>query len=204
MLTTTTAADEPEGEYAFYHLLCDYFAGLVLIDAVLAHAEFQRRLKRYSFIHARKKEDADDLCQEASLRVFLYQHTLSPENTPNERAFFGWLFVLTRNAFLSGLRSRGVPIDDQLIEDIQVADGGPSPEDECYRREFVEFSKSLPDSHRLAVEYFLESYSFREIMRLLNAAGIRCSHVTVRTWVRDAQSAFETRKQSSVRKAVGF
>jgi hypothetical protein len=45
-----------------------------------------------------------------------------------------------------------------------------------------EYLKTLPLVRQLAFKYWLEGRSSREIMKILNGMGIKCSHVTVAKW----------------------
>ena len=122
---------------------------------------FRNKLFRYSFLVCRQREDAEEITQEALLRVFQNLHQLKePERVRP------WVFRIARNACLMKRRKSVFAPDRELSLDelqpvasgqdghksIEIADWSALPENEVLRAELREKLEeaiaSLPDIYK--------------------------------------------------------
>lgn len=122
---------------------------------------FRSKLFRYSFLVCRQREDAEEITQEALLRVFQNLHQLKePERIRP------WVFRIARNACLMKRRKSVFAPDHELSLDelqpvvsgqdghklIEIADWSALPEDQVLRSELrmklEEAIAALPDIYK--------------------------------------------------------
>jgi RNA polymerase sigma factor (sigma-70 family) len=194
-------SDLKSGE--FLHLLREIQAGSEPIDSLLMHPEFKRKTMLICQKFQMKAEySAEDLYQDVCLKVFNHQDTLrNPDNIPGKKAFFSWLSAVARNAFYNEIRKTKLLINTLSVEEIDIADPGIKLDGQVLLSEFEEFIKALPEGHQRAVKLWLTECSYREIGKILNDEGIKNTHVTVRTWIKDALSGFVNRSSPVERKS---
>jgi DNA-directed RNA polymerase specialized sigma24 family protein len=113
---------------------------------------------------------------------------LRPENIPDEKALFRWVYVLVLNRGLSKLRElkRRPQLTENPDEDFKIMDPAPGPERRLAGRELMGFTNDLRPERRSALMLWLADYSYRDIATILNKKGIKCSHVTVQKWIGDS------------------
>lgn len=199
---------------SFCRLLESYFDGDNSIGDLLEHSEFQTVAKRICQSVAWMSCDAgygwEELFQDSCVHVLEHERNLRRANIPNEWAFFGWYRTLVRNLLFSynrrirRLRADGLSFSDASVEVLQVEDSRVDLDWDCFLNDFIEFTQTLPDGCRRAMMLRFAGYTFRQSAMIMNAAGIECSHVTVRTWVRDGLKAFAESRVSSTKKAAGY
>jgi RNA polymerase sigma factor (sigma-70 family) len=192
MKTRTTS----EGE--FPNLFREIVEGKKPIDSLFEHHVFTRRARQMcSYISRQNSEtDADDLFQEACLKVFMYRAQLKTDNIPDANAFFRWFYVVARNISRSRMRRVKMPMDTKRAEEMSVIDPKVNLDDKHLLREFMESIKVLPNTQRRATAYWLEGYSLREISQVFRREKVEFSHVTVQRWVKDALMNFSNRDSS--------
>lgn len=195
-----TSPSKTEGGQSFLEAL---IAGRKPVSVLLENTEFQKRLKRMCAYFERDPDKAEDLSQDACLRLLKYGDAISQFKAESPEQLFRWLFVVVRHLWLTGRMANGrFQIDDTPIDEMQLESHGPGPEAERLFSEFVEFTKSLPYAHRRAIELHWMGYSSREIARMFSGAGYVYSHVSVSAWISRAYKHFS--KGRSVKKAIGF
>lgn len=110
---------------------------------------------------------ADDLAQEVFIRAYR-----SIGEFKGESSLYTWLYKIALNLCRNFYRTRGRrPVHEEIGEGegaTVVEDGGASPEDEVFRREFWEQLRrgleSLPEEQREAVVFCdLEGMSYEEM-----------------------------------------
>jgi RNA polymerase sigma-70 factor (ECF subfamily) len=129
----------------------------VLID------RYKRAVYSTAFRMMGNKEEAEDVSQEAFIRMY---NSLSRYNP--EYKFITWAMKITTNLCLDSLRKRKgetVPIDDGF----EIADGKETPEEEYIRKENQKMVQDaimkLPDKYReFLVLFHNRNLSYQEIM----------------------------------------
>lgn len=191
--TLNTEASESD----FRRLLRDVRANRLPTDALLEHDAFKNRLRLITMAHARTAQDAEELANDVRLKVWQNLQQFKPDDRRPYDGFFSWVRVVTRNAFFNSLQAKDLrrpEFDDRPIEDIDIAD--PKTDIEfsvLYKEVLNEFEKSihaLPRTQRLAIAFYLQGHTFREISEKMREAGFRSSHAAVRTWIKGGIKAF--------------
>jgi DNA-directed RNA polymerase specialized sigma24 family protein len=188
---------------------------------LLRHGEFLKRGHKICCWHVRRtNHDPWELFSNAYLRALEMKDRLRADNTPNASAFFGWFSQLSLNVFLDQRRKDGrelkrllsISLPDEGNDDlgVELPDLGIDLDGERLLEEFTEFTSTLPAKRRRAIILRLENYpdkgcSYEEIAERLNGEGIKCTHVTVRSWVRASLKAFfDGSRVSHSKRAVSF
>lgn len=183
-----------KGQANFVRLIREIQTGRTSYDVLFKHPVFESRLRLLAMAHASTTEDAEDLANNVRVKVWNGLEQFKPDGTRPFGNFFGWLKKVTRNAYLDNLRASRVKFDDQRSEDLEILDTQNNPEASLlYKEVMAEFEQrinALPDKERLAIAYYLQGFSYREISDKMNEAGFSVSHVTVHRWIRDALRAF--------------
>jgi RNA polymerase sigma factor (sigma-70 family) len=201
-MKTNSNPSGQEGEYRFYNLLSAALTGRRPIDVIFEDAEFQSRLRRICYKLEHDKDKAEDLFQETSVKVLRYASKNPTDMPETSEAFFSWLFIVARHAFLTQWQKDKPRQDDLPLEDIQLPTPGDDLDSQCFLSEFEEFCQSLSYKERRSVELWLEGYSLREIADILVREGYPYSHVAISVWRRNALKAFFNRNH--IKKAIGF
>lgn len=181
---------------SFRAVLQQVLDGTQPVDALLEHPEFQRRGHELCRRFARNRERAGTLYQEVSIKVWKkVRDRFRPDDTREDGNFFGWLHEIARTTSISMGRDETrqvvrMPAADRPVEEFNLAARADDLDGPLLLGEFLESIKSRPDHHQLAIRLWTKTYCFREIARILKKRGVKCSHVSVRTWVRDAISDF--------------
>jgi RNA polymerase sigma factor (sigma-70 family) len=150
---------------------------------IICQAVYRRlNLGRYDPAYGR-----EDLFGDACEKLLKSRQRFRPDDIPNEKALFSWLYVLAFNRGLSKLREikrqRPWLFPGKAVEELPEEDSGINLEREWAARELMGFMKSLPDERRRALVLRLEGNSYREVAQILEGEGIKVSHVTVQKWV---------------------
>lgn len=139
--------------------------------------QYEKRVFNFAYRMAGNYDDANDVAQEAFIRVFNSIHTFR-----GDANFSTWLYRIVTNVYLDE-RKRAkshlhTPLDDyiELEENTvtrQVEDTGPSPADLAEQQERQDLLQgaiqSLPDYQRvMVVLYHVESKSYEEIAEIMN------------------------------------
>lgn len=196
------SANNDSPEDGFLNLLQQLRTGRVTIDDFLRMLEIEKWLRifcyRYNFKSFGGVYGPQDLYWESFEKVLKFAPTLKPENTPNERAFRGWLKTLVSTTFLDALRklnklqSSGQERSDEPAHLLNLHAPEVDFNGKYFLRRFFEFIEPYPVAHRRAAEEWLADCSYREIAETLNDEGLSdCSHVTVRNWVEAMLKAFK-------------
>lgn len=215
---TDASSSEQEGEYpSFPTKVGSYLKCEILIDDLLGDHRFQKDGQKSCGNITRDRDEGLELFQCACAQA-LERECEGPMMSPTDdrpasaRAagirdadgFRLWFYLFARTLARCGWsksrrRRELLPVDDAPVEEHPVAANVASPERVRELAESLERTKDLPEKKRLAFAYWLLGYSARESVRLLKDKGITCSHVAVRTWVRDAIA--ECRNVKARRKA---
>jgi len=139
--------------------------------------QYEKRVYNFAYRLAGKQSDAEDVAQEAFIRVFNSIGTFR-----GEANFSTWLFKIVTNVYLDE-RKRAkahmtVPLDDyiELEEDTvtrQIEDTGPTPDliaQEHERDEILQKAiQTLPEYQRvMVVLYHFHGKSYEEIAEVMN------------------------------------
>jgi len=141
----------------------------------------------YRFIGERTK--SEDLAQEVFLRVWQAARTYE-----SNAKFTTWLYRIAANLCLNELKSSRrkrwlrffhADTDEQTVEEEDLSDGSPSPEDLLLSRErsrqITSALQSLPENQRMAL--ILKKYdalSYEEIARILSCSVSAVESLMVR------------------------
>lgn len=138
---------------------------------------YEKRVFNFAFRMAGNYDDANDVAQEAFIRVFNSIGTFR-----GDANFSTWLYRIVTNVYLDERKKAKshlhTPLDDliELEENTvarQVVDPGPTPEELAERQERHELIQkainTLPDYQRVMVLlYHTESKSYEEIAEIMN------------------------------------
>lgn len=174
--------------------------------------EFQRRAERICRWIVRRHYaqyqdaiyDANDLCSETCYKLLRCEDRLRPDNTPDEKTFYGLFFTIGLNIIRSRIRRIIKQRKMEMAADTEPVDRRINPEQSCLVSEFMDFVKLLSAERQMAITLWMLEDSYREIALKLNRRGIICSHTTVQRWIKEARQEFKKNGASSVRKASGF
>jgi DNA-directed RNA polymerase specialized sigma24 family protein len=182
-----------ESDGNFGKFFPDFLDGLRSKEDLVAHAETERWMRIYSHKFYCQAPGwifgPEDLYSEVRKKVLSKAHKLSRENTPNERAFIGWLKTVVRNTFLDEfrkykLREGALEQIDVRVEELDVPAPDQNVEAKYFLHLFLRFIGPYSETRRKALMLWLHSYSFREIAQeIVNDGGNAISHVTIRHWV---------------------
>jgi RNA polymerase sigma-70 factor (ECF subfamily) len=132
------------------------------------------QVRRFARAFTHGEDDADDLAQEALLKVYR-----SLGSYRFESAFSTWLFAVTRNVFLDQRKSRQAHdrAREEPLGDARESDeAGPAPPDahlarEEERRRIWAALRQIPEEYRTAlVLYDLEGLSYDEVAAIEQVA----------------------------------
>jgi RNA polymerase sigma-70 factor, ECF subfamily len=133
----------------------------------LLMSSYLPQVRRFARAFARSDADADDLAQEALVKVYK-----SLRSFRFQSAFKTWLYTLVRNVFLDAARSRAGRERSQeapLPEDhAQIPSGAPSADEGIaqaeQRKRLWRALRALPPEFRTAVVLFdVEGHSYEEV-----------------------------------------
>jgi hypothetical protein len=213
-MSSSASTSKKEADFRLWTLLLAILAGHSPIEDLLGHHGFQSQGKqkcakvmcKYRGImrmYYGASYDEDDLFSEASTRMINFWHKREADNNApceqdflTEHEFWGWFFVLALNIIRSKLRkfkelrAEGLTLIHVPIDDLSIADHHVQPEWECFLKQFLEFTATLPLNRRRATQLWYEGYSTREIKALLHDEQIECSNVAVLKWVKASLKAF--------------
>lgn len=124
------------------------------------------RIRRYARAFAAAGHDADDLAQEALVRVYRSLRSFRWQS-----AFSTWLFAVVRSAFLDAAKGRAGTrraLEEPLREHHGEREGGARPDEaldaEEERRRVWAALREVPDEYRSAVVLFdIEGLSYDEV-----------------------------------------
>jgi RNA polymerase sigma factor (sigma-70 family) len=199
---TTSPSETEEGYQSFFETLIEFLAGRESVRVVLEHDEFQTRLKRICRSLEREREKADELFQDACVRLLKYEQTILHIKPKTADQFFSWLFTVVRNLQIDGSKKATLLYDETPVEDLHLRGNELDPEGERLFSEFEKFTQTLSAERQRAFELKWEGHSYRDIAETLTIEGHECTHVTVRTWISNGRRDFI--KGAWARKASGF
>ena len=111
-----------------------------------------------------KKDDADDLAQEALVKAYL-----SLAGYQNKGKFRSWLFKIAYNTFLShkaGCRTMG------SIDEARTLIGGTEADSSFEHQDLYLALRTLPPKERSAITlFYLNGYSIKEISKMTDTTG---------------------------------
>jgi RNA polymerase sigma factor (sigma-70 family) len=188
----TSNIDERESD--FVRLLQNVLANQVPMDELFEDEIFRNRLRLITRAQARTEQDAEDLANEVCLKVLRILGMFKPNYEQPYGRFFSWLRKVTHHTFLDSVQGRKLKLDDQPVEDLNIADTHSDIESSVlYKEVMAEFEKSisaLPEKQQLAIVFYLRGFTLREIPDKMRQAGFPSSNVSVRRWIKDGISAF--------------
>ena len=133
-------------------------------EVFIAHVEREQEALR-GFLLALccgKKDDADDLAQEALVKAYL-----SLAGYQNKGKFRSWLFKIAYNTFLShkaGCRTMG------SIDEARTLIGGTEADSSFEHQDLYLALRTLPPTERSAITlFYLNGYSIKEIATITEA-----------------------------------
>lgn len=126
--------------------------------------KYSDSIYRMAYSLVKNKYDADDIHQE----VFAIYIVKKPkfENAAHERAWFMRVTVnLCKNLWKTAWRQKVVSLDDNIEENMQVAD---ESENESKEECIIDAVKSLPFKYRVVIHlFYYEEFSTKEIADIL-------------------------------------
>ena len=119
----------------------------------------QSRLFRFCVVLCGDPLRAEDLCQEAFLRAFA-----SLDQLKDSQSFMDWLFRMTRNLFIDGLRkAREIPTTAEAVEE------SAGPEFQEHLAVHQTLSQFEPEDRLLLLLVDMEGHSYGEAAEILGA-----------------------------------
>jgi RNA polymerase sigma-70 factor (ECF subfamily) len=135
---------------------------------------YQAGLVRYCFTVTRDEDAAEDIAQEAFIRVFEKLPSYKPEYK-----FSTWLYRIARNLALKSLRRQtALPLNDEieLVSDDQAVEAAATEEREAAVRAAV---AALPANYREAVHlHYWERRDYAEVAEIMGVPS-----TTIKTWL---------------------
>jgi RNA polymerase sigma-70 factor (ECF subfamily) len=127
-------------------------------------ATYRGRVYRLALGFVREPADAEDLAQEAFVRLWralpLYD---------GRAAFSTWLYVIARNACLNEVRRRGLRPTTPLAEDAEPVAGTSWAPPIDRRLDCETLVEALPEPQRLIVRlFYLEERSYEQVAAMLD------------------------------------
>jgi RNA polymerase sigma factor (sigma-70 family) len=166
------------------------------IDALFREPQLVKKLRsfcwRFSFRCFHGVYGPEDLYQDVLIKVWKHRDKLAgPGNILSERDFQSWLFVVTRNQYLSRVRQNAKTCkrSDEQFEDGELTTDKDNSE-KYFLRHFLDFIEGYSEPRQLSIRFWLEDYSYREIASMLRGRNVLCSYVTVRNWIMNAIDDF--------------
>jgi RNA polymerase sigma factor (sigma-70 family) len=183
-----------DSEADFRRLLLDVKEDKASVAVLLDDPVFTRRLRVIVRALAQTAEAAEELANDVRLKVWRDLPEFTPDYESVYGNFFRWLSSIARNTYLDTLRRRQVKLDEQPIDNLDIVDPQMDIESSfLFKEVMAEFEKTinaLPERERLAIAYYLQGFSSREISEKMLGAGVSVSHVTILKWTRDALATF--------------
>lgn len=146
-------------------------------------ARYQERLYWVAFQFLKNHDDAQDLTQDAFLRIYRKLGTFDPS-----RRFYTWAYRIVTNLAIDRLRSRARMKSSPLSEEIEDEGDGPPKQllGEELRAEVRDVLEELPPRYRaLLLMRDAEGFSGKEIAE---TSGV--SHATIRWRIHRARQLF--------------
>jgi RNA polymerase sigma factor (sigma-70 family) len=164
----------------------------------LAHPMFRERGLGICYYLARGTScEPEDLFQDLRLKLLKSGAMPLPDKTPDEDAYFRWLFKVVLRMRIDYFRSnrtrlqQEVPLGDILPRAAEIPDLGlTGPELDALLGEFAEYAAKLPDKIRRVIELRQEGLTYKAIAEVLTSDGEPCSEVAVRKWFKDCLKEF--------------
>lgn len=154
---------EPSDE----HLVSQVLRGRQMAFKTLMD-RYQERLHRFAVQYTREADEAEDIVQDAFIRVYRNLRTFNPQ-----LKFSSWIYRITRNLALNAIRSRKRLVNGSAADALlnRVADPH-NIHKEAEDRELAEILRTsvgqLPMKYREPITlFFLEEKSYREISDIL-------------------------------------
>ena len=128
----------------------------------------QNHMRNFAFSLTLDRDQADDLCQDTTLKVLDNQDKFA-ENVN----FKGWVFTIMKNIFINnyrkGMRNQVFTdkTDDQHILNMAQSPSFSSPESSYAVREISNTTKLLPDEWRVPFSMHVQGYKYEEISNML-------------------------------------
>lgn len=184
-----------DSEADFRRLLLDVKEDKASVAVLLDDPVFTRRLRVIVRALAQTAEDAEELANDVRLKVWRDLPQFKLDYDLPYGNFFAWVRRIARRTHIDTLSTRRrLEFDEQRVEDLDVVDPDMNIESSfLFKEVMAEFEKTinaLPERERLAVAYYLQGFSSREISEKMLGAGVSVSHVTVLKWTRDALATF--------------
>ena len=124
------------------------------------------RLWRYCLVLTSNKAQADDLAQAACVRALERSYSFKQGSH-----FDRWIFRLTQRLWIDELRKAAVRRGGGLssIEDVDLIDTEPNPEQTILNREILMGVMQLPEAQRVTVLLvYVEGHSYRDAAKILD------------------------------------
>lgn len=119
----------------------------------------QDRLFRYCVLFCKRREVAEDLCQETFMRAFAKLHQVA-----EGQAFLGWLFQLAKNIYIDQMRLKSSQeIPSEVIRD-QSAVNHPVDRLMMVQQALSHFD---PEDRHLLLMVDLEGFSYLEASKII-------------------------------------
>ena len=137
---------------------------------------YQHRLYAFVLRQTGNTHDADDIIQDALIRVYFALKSYSATRVQTLK-LQSWLYKITLNVLYSHMHSSRLQLISYDLSDegplLAIEDSSLGPEQEVwwreYRRELEDLIATLPDRYRVAVNLrYFEDLSYQEIAELLN------------------------------------
>ena len=128
------------------------------------YKRFASRMLGVCFRYARSRDEAEDLLQDAFIKVF--DHIQSFEG---KGSFEGWIRRIVVNTALKNVSRHSFQKEGIGLEGIQESSEDPSVFSQLSEQELLGLISSLPNGYRICFNlYVIEGFSHREIGEMLH------------------------------------
>jgi RNA polymerase sigma-70 factor (ECF subfamily) len=130
--------------------------------------DLQNNMRNFAYSLTLDKDQAEDLCQDTTLKVLDNQDKFS-ENVN----FKGWVFTIMKNIFINNYRKAvrnqifTDKTDDLYLLNLPQNSGFSCPESSYAFREISNTTNLLPDEWRIPFSMHIQGYKYEEISSML-------------------------------------
>lgn len=219
MCSEQNTASPKEAEYPdLNEVLNRYLTGKIMVDDVLDDPNCQREIRKMCRNIMRDADKGADLAQSLYAQILRHESEGPPMSLTGERAqslrtvdlstldeFLAYTKVMALNLARSGWRksrrrNQKAPIVSDPIDQLPVASPEVSPLERLLHREDLQQINDLPEPQRIALVCWAMHYPTRVIAEIiLQRTREHYSHVTVRTWIKNALAKLRGKPVDSIR-----
>ena len=149
---------------------------------------YEKLIFNIAYRYMGNREDAEDVAQEAIIKIFSHLYTIDPEG--GGKGFKAWTAKITVNTAIDELRRRKRKYAAETVpEDAELPANTPTPEEETLQRERMRALQAalqrLPDQMRMIIILRdMQGFTYEEMAQVMG-----CKMGTVKSRLARARSA---------------